>query len=130
MSRTVTIPPYLKGFNYARPHSLRLACARDSLSTAPAPILTSRHLVTSLVLLDPISVLLALTNKDLMKQSISNLFWGEGETALLAYAILVRYREWAKRTTEAADFSHERLTSYPSQPTAGPRACDTGRELL
>jgi len=51
-------------------------------------------------LLDPISILLGLTNKNLMKQSISYLFWGEGETALMAYTILVRYWEWTKRTTE------------------------------
>jgi hypothetical protein len=51
-------------------------------------------------LLDPISILLSLTTKNLMKQSISYLFWGEGETALLAYTILVRYWEWTKRTTE------------------------------
>ena len=50
-------------------------------------------------LLDPISILLGLTNKNLMKQSISYLFWGEGETALVAYTILVRYWEWSKRTT-------------------------------
>ena len=51
-------------------------------------------------LLDPISILLGLTNKNLMKQSISYLFWGEGETALMAYTILVRYWEWTKRTKE------------------------------
>jgi hypothetical protein len=51
-------------------------------------------------LLDPISILLGLTNKNLMKQSVSYLFWGEGETALMAYTILVRYWEWTKRTTE------------------------------
>ena len=46
-----------------------------------------------MVLLDPISILLALTDKNLMKQSIWYLFWGEGETALMAYTTLVRYRE-------------------------------------
>jgi len=51
-------------------------------------------------LLDPISILLGLTNKNLMKQSISYLFWGQGETALMTYTILVRYWEWTKRTTE------------------------------
>ena len=51
-------------------------------------------------LLDPISIVLGLTNKNLMKQSISYLFWGEGETALMVYTILVRYWEWAKRETE------------------------------
>ena len=50
-------------------------------------------------LLDPISILLGLTTKNLMKQSISYLFWGEGETALVAYTILVRYWEWTKRTS-------------------------------
>ncbi|HTP70508.1 MAG TPA: hypothetical protein VMJ35_16480 [Dongiaceae bacterium] len=51
-------------------------------------------------LLDPISILLGLTNKNLMKQSVSYLFWGEGETALLAYTILVRYWEWTQRTAD------------------------------
>ena len=51
-------------------------------------------------LLDPISILLGLTNKNLMKQSLSYLFWGEGETALMAYTILVRYWEWTKRSRE------------------------------
>jgi len=51
-------------------------------------------------LLDPISILLGLTNKNLMNQSLAYLFWGEGETALMAYTILVRYWEWTKRTAE------------------------------
>ena len=51
-------------------------------------------------LLDPISILLGLTNKNLMKQSISYLFWGEGETGMMAYTILLHYWEWTKRTTE------------------------------
>ncbi|HTH53800.1 MAG TPA: hypothetical protein VL495_07615 [Edaphobacter sp.] len=41
-------------------------------------------------LLDPISVILALTTRNLMKQSIAYLLFGEGETALVAYSILVR----------------------------------------
>lgn len=41
-------------------------------------------------LLDLISMILMLTNKNLMKQSFSYLFWGEGEVALLACTILVR----------------------------------------
>ena len=51
-------------------------------------------------LLDPISILLGLTTKNLMKQSMAYLFWGEGETALMVYTILVRYWEWTKPTTE------------------------------
>jgi len=48
-------------------------------------------------LLDPISIILMLTSKNLMKQSFSYLFWGEGEVGLLAYTILVRYWEWTKK---------------------------------
>jgi hypothetical protein len=51
-------------------------------------------------LLDPSGIFLALTSKNLMKQSIAYLFWGEGETALMAYTILVRYWEWTKRKTQ------------------------------
>ena len=50
-------------------------------------------------LLDPISIVLGLTNKNLMKQSLAYLIWGEGEAALMAYTILVRYWEWTKRLT-------------------------------
>jgi hypothetical protein len=34
-----------------------------------------------------------------MKQSLAYLIWGEGEAALMAYTILVRYWEWTKRLT-------------------------------
>ena len=82
-------------------------------------------------MLDPISILLALTNKNLMKQSISYLFWGQGETALMAYTILVRYWERTKMNDgPAADFSHERLRSHPGWPAAGPGGGDTCRKLL
>jgi hypothetical protein len=47
--------------------------------------------------LDPISIVLSLTNKNLMKQSLAYLIWGEGDTALMAYIILVRYWEWTKK---------------------------------
>jgi hypothetical protein len=50
-------------------------------------------------LLDPISIVMGLTNKNLMKQSLAYLIWGEGEAALMAYTILVRYWEWTKRLT-------------------------------
>jgi hypothetical protein len=50
-------------------------------------------------LLDPLSIALSLTNKNLMKQSLAYLIWGEGETALMVYTILVRYWEWTKRQT-------------------------------
>ena len=51
-------------------------------------------------LLDPISILLSLTKRNPMKQAISYLFWGEGETALMAYAIITRYWDWTKPSTD------------------------------
>jgi len=50
-------------------------------------------------LLDPISLIMGLTSRNLMKQSLAYLFWGEGETGLMVYSILVRYWEWIGRTT-------------------------------
>ncbi|MGA7460288.1 MAG: hypothetical protein WBW69_08675, partial [Candidatus Korobacteraceae bacterium] len=48
-------------------------------------------------LLDPISIVLGLTHRPLMRQSLEYLFFGEGETGLLVYSILVRYWETIKR---------------------------------
>jgi hypothetical protein len=45
-------------------------------------------------LIDPISIFLGLTRRNLMTQSLRFLLWGEGETGLLVYTILVRYWEW------------------------------------
>ena len=48
-------------------------------------------------LLDPISIVLGLTHRNLMRQSLAYLFWGEGETGLMLYSILVRRWEWTKK---------------------------------
>jgi hypothetical protein len=45
-------------------------------------------------LLDPISIFLGLSRQNLMTQSLRYLFWGEGETGLMVYTILVRYWNW------------------------------------
>jgi hypothetical protein len=45
-------------------------------------------------LIDPISIFLGLTRKNLMSQSLRYLFWGEGETGLMLYKILLSYWEW------------------------------------
>jgi hypothetical protein len=50
-------------------------------------------------LLDPISIVLGLTRRPLMRQSLEYLLFGEGETGLLVYSILVRYWESIKRVT-------------------------------
>ncbi len=41
--------------------------------------------------IDPISIFLGLTRENLVSQSLRFLVWGEGETALLVYAILLRF---------------------------------------
>jgi hypothetical protein len=48
-------------------------------------------------LLKPTSIVLGLTRRNLMRQSLNYLFWGEGETGLMVYSILVRYWEWTHR---------------------------------
>ena len=45
-------------------------------------------------LIDPISIFVGLTRQNLMSQSIQFLLWGEGETGLMLYKILLRYWEW------------------------------------
>jgi hypothetical protein len=50
-------------------------------------------------LLNPAGIFLGLTRRNLMKQSLAYLFWGEGETGLMVYSILVRYWEWTHRKT-------------------------------
>ncbi len=50
-------------------------------------------------LLDPISLVLGLTHRNLMRQSFQYLLWGQGEVGLTVYSILVRYWEWARRSS-------------------------------
>jgi hypothetical protein len=45
-------------------------------------------------LLDPIRLFLGLTRQNLTTQAFKYLLWGEGETGLMVYSILVRYWEW------------------------------------
>ena len=45
-------------------------------------------------LIDPIALFLGLTRQNLMTQAIRYLLWGEGETGLMVYAILLRYWKW------------------------------------
>jgi hypothetical protein len=50
-------------------------------------------------LLDPISIVLELTRRNLMQQSLNYVLWGEGEVGLLVYSILVRYWAFTNRTS-------------------------------
>lgn len=45
-------------------------------------------------LLNPIGIYIGLTRTNLMNQSVRYLLFGEGETGLLVYRILLRYWEW------------------------------------
>ena len=42
-------------------------------------------------LLDPISVILGLTQRNVMQQSLAFVLWGEGEIGLLVYSVLVKF---------------------------------------
>ena len=44
--------------------------------------------------IDPISIFLGLTRRDLMGQAARYLLFGEGETGLMVYTILLRYWDW------------------------------------
>ena len=44
--------------------------------------------------MDPISIFLGLTRRDLMAQAMRYLLFGEGETGLMVYTILLRYWDW------------------------------------
>ena len=44
-------------------------------------------------LIDPVSIFLGLTRQSLMTQSLRFLLWGEGETGLMVYTILLKYWE-------------------------------------
>ena len=44
--------------------------------------------------IDPISIFIGLTRRDLMGQALRYLLFGEGETGLMVYTILIRYWEW------------------------------------
>jgi hypothetical protein len=46
--------------------------------------------------IDPISIFIGLTRRDLMAQAVRYLLFGEGETGLMVYTILLRYWDWTQ----------------------------------
>jgi hypothetical protein len=44
--------------------------------------------------IDPISIFIGLSRRDLMAQAVRYLLFGEGETGLMVYTILLRYWDW------------------------------------
>jgi hypothetical protein len=47
--------------------------------------------------IDPISIFIHLTRRDLMVQAVRYLLFGEGETGLMVYTILLRYWDWTPK---------------------------------
>jgi hypothetical protein len=58
---------------------------------APAIANTIAYISESI---DPVSIFLGLTRQNLMTQAMRYLFFGEGETGLMVYTILLKYWEW------------------------------------
>ena len=44
--------------------------------------------------IDPNSIFIGLTRRNLMAQAVRYLLFGEGETGLMVYTILLRYWDW------------------------------------
>ena len=47
--------------------------------------------------IDPISIFIGLTRRGLMAQAVRYLLFGEGETGLVVYTILLRYWDWTPK---------------------------------
>jgi hypothetical protein len=83
--------------------NLRLRVTRDGenyLLEVSGAVAVANSVAYICELLDPVSVILTLTTRNLMKQSIAYLLFGEGETALVAYSILVRRWEWTGKKAD------------------------------
>ena len=84
--------------DFLSPLSLRVAReGEDVVINATGAVALANSIAYISELLDPISIVLGLTHRPLMRQSLEYLFFGEGETGLLVYSILVRYWETIKR---------------------------------
>jgi len=82
---------------------LRLRVTRDGehyVVEASGAVAIANSVAYISELLDPISILLALTSRNLMKQSVAYLLFGEGETALVTYSILISRWEWTGKKTD------------------------------
>ena len=69
-------------------------------------------------LLEPISIVMGLTRR-MMKQSFQYIVFGEGETGLLVYSILVRYWEAMNRVSGLPRDSVDQRIGIPSAGDAG-----------
>jgi hypothetical protein len=77
--------------------SLRLKVRQEGKNyvvTVDGAIAVANTIAYCSELIDPIDIFLGLTRRNLMSQAVRYFFWGEGETGLMVYTILVRYWEW------------------------------------
>jgi sugar lactone lactonase YvrE len=76
--------------------------------------------------IDPVNIFLGLTRQNLMSQSLRFLIWGEGETGLLVYTILLKYWESTPEDDVAsAYFPHERMSRGIMLRSAKPNRRDS-----
>jgi hypothetical protein len=66
---------------------------QDYLVMVSGAIATANSIAFISEAIDPRSIFLGLTRENLMVQSLRYLLWGEGETGLMVYTILLRYWE-------------------------------------
>jgi hypothetical protein len=67
---------------------------KDYLIVASGAVATANAIAYLSELLDPISLFLGLTRQNSVGQAFRYLLWGEGETGILVYEILLRHWEW------------------------------------
>lgn len=82
--------------------SLRVRVAKDGdnfVIEAWGAVAIANSIAYISELLDPRTVILGLTRRNLMRQSLAYAFWGQGEIGLTVYSVLVRHWETIKRTT-------------------------------
>jgi len=80
---------------FIAPLQIRVSREEDNFVVEVAGAIAIANTIAYLSeLIDPQRIFLGLTRRNLMNQSLRYLLWGEGETGLLVYTILLRYWEW------------------------------------
>ena len=69
-------------------------------------------------------MVLGLTHRTLMRQSLEYIFFGEGETGLLVYSILVRYWEAMRRVSGLPLILLVSESEYRPEMVAAEKRCD------
>jgi len=80
---------------FSAPVEVKLERAGDDyIATISGAIAIANTLAYVSELIDPISIFIGLTRRNLMNQAASFLLFGEGETGLMLYTILLSYWDW------------------------------------